>query len=403
MESSLIRTAIIGGGISGLATSVALRAVGHDVDIFERRPEVTEVGSGITLWSNATRALRQLGALEPCAARGGSIREFRLRLADGSHLMTIPIEYFATYAIAIHRYDLLAALLALVPVRSLHKGQACAGMREDTRGVFLQFADGERGPYDMVIGADGLHSTVRQYVTGRTDAPRYRGYVVWRGVSLRPLPEYPLGMISETWGRGHRFGILPLDAGRVCFYATANVPAGAVTRPEARHDVIRKIVGDWHAPIPELLEATPAGAILENPAFDRGIVRGWRRGSVAIIGDAAHAITPNLGQGGCMALEDAVALGALMQGVPADKASIAAALDRFEALRAPRLRAMERRCRYLGALGQWQHPLVTAVRNRVAKILPGGYFVHTSRVIQSYAADQVAVRAKSPGLTPVPR
>ncbi len=397
----MIHAAIVGGGISGLAAAVALRAAGHAVDVFERAPEIREVGSGITLWSNATRALRQLGVLEACAQRSCAIRAFDLRTAAGRQLMTIPIERFATDAVAMHRCDLQAALLGALPPSVLHKGAACLGVREDARGVFLRFEGGERGPFSLAIGADGLHSAVRRYVTGAGDPPRYRGYFVWRGVAFAALPFHPAGRISETWGRGNRFGILPLGGGRVCWYATANVPLEATSAPEDRHDRLSRLIAGWHAPIPELLAATPAGAILENPALDRGLVRGWRRGSALIIGDAAHPITPNLGQGGCMALEDAVVLGTLLQGVAADACAIGAALARFEALRFPRLRAMERRCRWLGALGQWQNPAVTLVRNRVARLIPGAYFVHTSRIIQSYAADQVAARG-APRLTPTP-
>jgi len=385
----MLRVGIVGGGVSGLAAAVALRHAGHAPEIFERAPEIQEVGSGLTLWANATRALRELGALDYCLERSHRIEEFNLQHASGRMLMRIPIEAFATHALAMHRADLQAALVRLLPSELIATHQACLGVREDSTGVFLNFLDGERGPFDVVIGADGVRSCVRTYVGGAVEPLSYRGYTIWRGVA-RVDPAQPMqSAISETWGLGHRFGILPLGAGRVCWYATANSRQPKTTRPEDRQATIQALVEGWHKPVSSLVAATPRDGILEHATYDRTVRSGWSRGAVILLGDAAHPLTPNLGQGACLALEDAVVIGRLLSGVQGRQA-VPAALQRFEQVRLARVRAMARRCRWLGALGQWEDPFANFLRLQAAKVIPGSLLTRTSRVIQSYAADHVA-------------
>ena len=386
----MMRVAIVGGGISGLAAAIALQLEGHEAKIFERAPEIREVGSGLTLWSNATRVLNHLGILDFCLAKSCPIQDFYLMLTSGRQVMRINIEEFATAAIVMHRADLHSALLKRLPSDWVETNAACSNVQEQPDGMCLTINGRLLGPFDLVIGADGVKSVVRHYVTGSDTPPRYRGYYIWRGVAPLDLNSYPAGRVSETWGYGHRFGILPMGNKRVCWYATANQPLGQTTRPEERKRRVLGIVGKWHDPIPSLVDATPTHAILENPAFDRGVKRGWSRAAAVLIGDAAHPITPNLGQGGCMALEDAVVLAKVLSKVDrSDLSGIKVALQKFESLRYPRLQSMERRCRILGAMGQWQHPVLTAIRNRVAALLPGQYFQYTSRTIQKYAADAI--------------
>jgi 2-polyprenyl-6-methoxyphenol hydroxylase-like FAD-dependent oxidoreductase len=385
----MLRVGIVGGGVSGLAAAVALRSVGHAPEVFERAPQIQEVGSGLTLWANATRVLRELGALDACLERSHRIDDFHLQHASGRMLMRIPIEAFATHAVAMHRADLQAALVRRLPAGVVMTQQQCLGIREDASGVYLQLATGERGPFDVVLGADGVRSCIRSYVRGADEPLSYRGYTIWRGVAQMDALQPVQSAISETWGLGHRFGILPLGGGRVCWYATANARQPKTTRPEDRQATILAMVDGWHDPVQSLVAATPSEAILEHATYDRVVRAGWSRGAVALVGDAAHPLTPNLGQGACLALEDAVVLGRLLIGVQGREA-VHGALRRFEQMRLPRVRAMARRCRWLGALGQWEDPRANFLRLQAVKVIPGALFTRTSRAIQSFAADQVA-------------
>jgi 2-polyprenyl-6-methoxyphenol hydroxylase-like FAD-dependent oxidoreductase len=391
----MLKVAVVGGGIGGLAAARALVMQGHEVRVYERAAAIREVGSGLTLWSNATRVLHNLGILGDCLKTSCPIKDFHLLTAAGQLIMRIPVEQFATTAMVMHRADLQALLLRSLPAGVVQTDAECLGIRATAGRHYLEFSDSERGPFDLVVGADGIKSALRHFVRGEVEPPSYRGYFIWRGVGLLNLPDYPAGRTSETWGQGRRFGILPMGHGRVCWYATANQPLSQTSQADARHTLVHELTKGWHSPIPELIEATPHGAILENPAFDRGVQRGWSRGGVVLVGDAAHPITPNLGQGGCMALEDAVVLASLLPGHQNfQPEALAAKLRQFEELRYSRIRSMERRCRILGAIGQWQHPLMARARVTVARLIPGAYFTLTSRAIQKYRAECVAI-AKS--------
>ena len=221
----MVKIGIVGGGISGLASALALTRTDHDVQLFERAPELKEVGSGLTLWSNATRVLRELGVLDRCLKSSQVIRTFCLRLAHGRTVMTIPIGPFATTAVAMHRADLQSALTEAVPKGKIHTNHTCCGVREEAGKTFLVFEE----------------------------------------------------------------------------------------------------------------------------------------------------LTPNLGQGACMALEDAIVLSKML-GTAEQSSSFSSVVAAYEAERFRRIEAMVRRCRWLGALGQWQRPPIAGHRNVLAAQLPGSFF-----------------------------
>src|SRR5579872_261387 len=219
------RIAIVGAGIGGLAAAAALeicdpRAT-FDVEVFERRAEVRGLGAGLTLWANATRVLQQLGALDGCLSQSGPLLNLRVQLWNGRPVMQIPVERFSTPSFAMHRADLHHVLRSRVSRSTFFPASHCIGVSELDDGAELEFADGRKRVFDIVIAADGINSVLRNYVQ-RPRKLNFNGYGVWRGVADgRGLIEQD-GNFYEIWGRGRRFGILPMADHQVCWYATEN-------------------------------------------------------------------------------------------------------------------------------------------------------------------------------------
>jgi 2-polyprenyl-6-methoxyphenol hydroxylase-like FAD-dependent oxidoreductase len=357
---------VIGAGIGGLAAALGLRRAGWSVSVFERAPEIAEVGAGIAIWANGLRTLDALGVGAAVRALGLPDGEGWLRDWRGAPLLPLATaEARARYpelGLMLHRADLHALLLEALGRDAVRLDARLVDLADDGEGVEAVFADGTRARGDLLVGADGLHSVVRARLHGEAP-PRYAGYTAWRAVvpfdaaRLRP---------GESWGRGARFGHAPLPDGRVYMFATRNAPAGERGRGGERAELLRTF-GDWHDPIPALLDAVREEDVLRNDVYDRPVLRRWGRGRITLLGDAAHPMTPNLGQGACQALEDAVVLARHLAG----GADAEPALRAYEAERAPRANAFVTRSRQAGAVGQWTHPLAVRLRTGLVRHVIG--------------------------------
>jgi 2-polyprenyl-6-methoxyphenol hydroxylase-like FAD-dependent oxidoreductase len=349
---------IAGGGIGGLATAIALGRAGHDVRVFERAPEIREVGAGISLWANAIRALDELGLRPAIDAASISYEVAGLRAADGSIISSISAaemhRLLGVPVVIMHRADLLAALVAAVPASNISYGAACTAVVDRGEAIEIELSDGRRVRGDVLVGADGLHSVVRAALHG-AEPPRYAGCTAWRAV----VPFETSGVLAgETWGGdGSLFGLVPISGKRVYWYAAMNVPEGGRSpHPKAE---LKAAFGGWHAPIGALIDAADEAGILRNDIYDRPVLRTWSRGRATLVGDAAHPMTPFMGQGACQALEDAVMLGRCLS----DGAGVAAALREYERRRIPRANAFVTRSRLAGRIARVRHPLLAAMRN----------------------------------------
>jgi 2-polyprenyl-6-methoxyphenol hydroxylase-like FAD-dependent oxidoreductase len=348
---------IVGAGIGGLAAAIALRQSAIDVEVFEQADSIQEVGAGISLWANAIEALDAIGV-------GGAIRaasvEYTvggLRTADGSVLTQVStdelVRVFGTPVVVLHRADLVASLLRTLPPGTLSLGSRCLSVRQDDRSVTVQMADGRTASGDLLIGADGLNSVVRAALHGQ-HPPAYAGCTAWRAVV--PFDTTTI-RASESWGGGNLFGQVPISGNRVYWYAAKRAPAGE--RPPAAKAELLRLFGNWHEPIGALIDAAHESAILQNDIFDRAPLRAWGKGRITLLGDAAHPMTPFLGQGGCQALEDAVVLGRRLRCA----SDLPAALRAYEAERIPRANAFVRRSRLVGRIARMRNPLAVALRN----------------------------------------
>ncbi len=371
---------IIGGGIGGVAAAVALHRAGIDVTVYERAAELREVGVGMMLWPNATRVLKELGVLERVAALSGPNRHFLVRSSAGAILMDIGLGHFDVPALCTRRSDLLDALISALPPRCVRLGHDFEHFERQKSGVGVHFSNGASVEHDFLIGADGIRSRVRSQLLG-VHKLVYRGYSVWRGLA-RLTGSAPRGSNSETWGRGKRFGILNTGGDRFTWYATANTdPDHADSLAGRQRDLLRMFAG-WHEPVESLITATEEGAILKNAAYDLAPLKRWGQGRVMLLGDAAHPCTPNLGLGGCMALEDALVLAKSV----AREASPELALRRYESLRRARTRHVQQRSLLIGHIGQWENVLIAAGRQAVTGMLPAKIFERNLRRVYSYAA-----------------
>jgi 2-polyprenyl-6-methoxyphenol hydroxylase-like FAD-dependent oxidoreductase len=323
------------------------------------------VGAGLSLWPNGMSALDRIGL--GAQVRRRSVRDVDSALRSPSGELLVAADSSALerllgdVSLVIHRAELLALLQAALPSDSVLTAAACTGFEESKGGVIARFADGSRVRARFVIGADGMHSTVRSALFGER-APRYAGYTAFRGLVRFDHRKLRAGI---SVGRGCQFGQAPMADGQVYWFATENAQRGHVAAGKTRREKLLERFADWHDPIPELIAATDEHAILHHDVFDREPLPTWGRGLVSLLGDAAHPMTPNLGQGANQALEDAVALAdALRHGAAGE---LEGALRSYEEARRERANQVVLASRRVGRAMQLQSSWACAVRDALLK------------------------------------
>jgi 2-polyprenyl-6-methoxyphenol hydroxylase-like FAD-dependent oxidoreductase len=376
-----MRVAVIGAGIGGLVTAIGLQRAGADVTVFERAPGPRPSGSGLSLWGNAFTALDAVGLdLRPLGAPQWNLTAGQRR-PDGRWLSVIPAATVRELRV-VHRADLHRALAqALKPGTVRYSvdippaADPLAGRASDEQPA----GDAPTG-CDVVVAADGLRSLTRASWPGDPGV-RYSGYSTWRGVTAHAVDLG--GGAGETLGDGLRFGLAPMADGRVYWFAVATMPAGTVLPDE--YGEVRRRFATWHAPIPEVIAATPPEVVFRLDIHDlNGPVPTFRRGRTVLLGDAAHAMTPDLGQGAGQAMEDAATLTRLLEpyaGSPhPDPAAIDRALNTYDGLRRARTQPIAARARKLGTFVQSGGRL----RNAVLRLTPPAVIARQLRTLQSW-------------------
>lgn len=365
-----MKVIVAGGGIGGLAAANALQRSGVEVVVLERARELRAVGAGIALWANATRVLRRLGlheaVLEAGAEIGGEARTWR-----GRKLFSLTAKdlrrRFGAANLAVRRSDLQSALLAALPADTVRPGAELVDFEQGAGGVTVLLAGGGEESGDLLVGADGLRSTVRARVLG-DGPPRYAGFTAWRAIVEDAADLAPEGTGLNLWGRGAEFGLVGVGRGRAYWYATKNAPEGEPEKTAGRKEEILERLVHAYEPARAAVEATRGADILRTDLYDRDPARErWGGGRVTLLGDAAHPMTPSLGQGACQAIEDAAALADALKESPADPA---AALRRYEERRIKRTAAIVQRSRRMASLMQSESPALCALRDGAAKAMP---------------------------------
>jgi 2-polyprenyl-6-methoxyphenol hydroxylase-like FAD-dependent oxidoreductase len=361
-----VRIIVIGGGIGGLTAAIALVRVGIDAQIYEHAPALTEVGAGIALGPNATHALDAIALGDRVRSQSLVGLQGGLRKPNGGMLAQLSSGEFAdkigTVAV-MHRAELLDLLLREIDPARLHLGRACAEVEQDRGEVTVRFHDGETARADALLGADGLRSTIRAQAFGNPPI-RYAGYTAWRAVVDFDGIRNP--MVQETWGRGCRFGIVPMSRGRVYWFATKNAPGGQRDPEGGAKDTLSEAFRGWHEPIQALISAAKEHSILRNDIYDLDPLPNFVRGRIGLLGDAAHAMTPNMGQGACQAIEDAVVLAACLR----KNGSVESGLLEYERRRRPRTKRFVLQSRRLGAFAQKENPILCLARDALIRMTP---------------------------------
>jgi 2-polyprenyl-6-methoxyphenol hydroxylase-like FAD-dependent oxidoreductase len=360
------RVLIIGGGIGGLAAALALHRIGVRASVFERAPEIREVGAALTLWSNAVKALRQLGVGEKVVALSSTLEHNKTITPEGKVLSEQDMAGLAHEAgapcIVAHRADLQRTLLEALPPEEVHTGRACIGVEQTADAVVARFADGREERGDLLIGADGIRSVVRECLLGKSE-PRYAGYTCWRGIAHFTDPALPPGHGYFLLGRGTQMGLFPCGPGRVYWFVTRNAPHGSLDREGPHRNKVLASFPVWPDVFRKAIEATDEPAILPGDIVDRDPSPVWGQGRVTLLGDAIHATTPNLGQGACQALEDAVVLAHCLR----TTTDPIPALRRYEDLRRDRTAMVTQESRSLGKVFQAENRLLVWLRNWIIR------------------------------------
>ncbi|MET9633748.1 FAD-dependent monooxygenase [Lentzea sp. NPDC006480] len=353
------RVVVAGGGIGGLATAVALHQRGIPVVVLERAPEFREIGAGLSLWPNAMRALDSLGLAAQVRAAGavetgGGVRDRAGRWLSRTDNAAIERRH-GWPLVVVHRAELLRILVSALPASSLRPDSEVHAVAQDGSGVSVTHRGGSEHA-DLVVAADGLNSILRRQWWPRAAGPRYVGCTGWRAVT-KPLPRLEVEG-AVLWGRGERAGFTVLPGSRYYVFGAVTAPRGAA------FDFPRHFAG-WPDPLPALLAAVPDGAVIARDVHDLPPLPTYVCGRVVLLGDAAHAMNPILGQGACQALEDAVTLAACLDGPDVDTA-----LERYDRVRRPRTQSIVRRSARLDAVAQWTWPPAVLARDLGARLTP---------------------------------
>jgi 2-polyprenyl-6-methoxyphenol hydroxylase-like FAD-dependent oxidoreductase len=364
----MTKVIVAGGGVGGLTTAIALRRAGLEVDLYEQAADLQQIGAGLHLWTNAVKVLQGLGVAEKVAENSCEMRKAEFRTARGGLIASWPIPEisrdYGAPTLMISREALSGVLASFVDDSAIHLGMKVTGFEESGDGVEVRFADGSSAQADVLVGADGLRSAVRAQVLG-DQRPREAGYTVWRGVVPGARGMIEPGLFNSVFGRGERFVFYEVGFDELYWMSVAANEGADETRGEALKAVLHRRHEGWFEPIQKMMAATPPEAIHRTVIYDRPPDERWSSQRATLLGDAAHPMTFNVGQGACQAIEDAVVLARHLSG----NAAVPAALQAYESERKPRTAKFQNLATRLGNMGQLSNPVAVQVRNNMMRVI----------------------------------
>lgn len=358
---------VVGAGVGGLTVAAALVRDGWSVRVYERRDSLEDItfGAGLGIWTNGIRALRQIDLGEQVERNGTQLEHFDQRSWRGDLVASWPVGDIAREigapSIDITRSALVRVLGEAVGDGALRLGVACTRFEQDDGGVTVHLSNGATERCQLLIGCDGINSTVRAQLLGRIQ-PSYRGYTAWRGLVNFQNEAAPSHMFQQFWGRGRRIAFYHVDDEGLLFWiAIANAREGECDPEGAAKAHVAAIFQGCAEPVPAMISATEGAEIQRLDVYDLDPISSWARGRVTLMGDAAHAMTFNVGQGACQAILDGVALAKQLR----EAGDIPSALRDFEGSRRKQVTSLLNLSRWIGRLGRWDRPRACTARERI--------------------------------------
>ena len=355
---------IVGAGIGGLTTALILKQKGYSFTVFEGADEIKPVGAGIVLAINAMQILDQLGLYEKVEAAGNrisaaKITDHKLKPLSYVDLKRFEVKYGVSN-VAIHRGDLQQLLANEVGLENIHLSKRLLNI-ENTghKGHILSFEDGSNVNANILIGADGIKSIVRNQLYEQATL-RYAKQICWRGICEINLPDQYDNVSHEAWGKGKRFGFVKINKSNVYWFALIN------DKKDKLEGRLFEIFREFHQDILSIIKATPVANIIKNEIADLKPFYKWHTENSCLIGDAAHATTPNLGQGACQAIEDAYALGNFLTGTT----NIQTAFNAYEKSRQKKAHMIVDQSWKIGKIAQIENNFGIWLRNNLVKSIP---------------------------------
>lgn len=360
------KIAIIGAGIAGLTAAIMLEQQGYQTAIFEASPAVRGIGAGLGLASNGIKAFNYLGLDKEVMAISNPLTGFTINDAQRKSIFSIDTDrikrHFKADNYAVDRGNLHQLLSKKIVPSKIHPLKKLTHLESKSDHVIVRFSDKTEEWFHFVIGADGVHSQVRQNLIPES-IPRYTGYWCWRGIVNHSLKNPH--QTEAVWAKKGRFGYTPLSKNKVYWFSCINAPKKS-NIPQYELPELKENFKNYYPLVSHLLDKSHNDQLIRGPILDIDPITQYHFNRVLLIGDAAHAATPNMGQGACLAIEDvAVLQDELQQGHTLQKAS-----KNFESRRLNRTHYIMKNSRKAGKIAQIENGFINTFRNSLFRILP---------------------------------
>ncbi|WP_298512124.1 FAD-dependent monooxygenase [uncultured Kordia sp.] len=356
---------IIGAGIGGLTTALALEKKGIKVSIYEQAKTIKPLGAGIMLASNAMQVYRNLGIEELLIANAAPLHAMNITNKDLKAFSKIDLQYFKhTYdlqSISIHRGKLQQILLDHLKTTNIYLDHQLKNLTKKKGGYLIEFENGKTLQSSLLLGADGIHSQVRKVLFPESQI-RTTNQVCWRGMANFTLPKIYQNELNEAWGTGDRFAFVQLNAHQMYWYAVK-------TFTQNNHEFSSKHLAtyfkEYASIVTEIIQQTPVESIHTTVMEDLKPIPNWHDEFACLLGDAAHATTPNMGQGACQAIEDAYEIAKYIAQYDSEKAFAS-----FQNSRMPNAKKVVHQSWQIGKISHWKHPIAVFLRNGLLRMTP---------------------------------
>lgn len=378
---------IAGGGIGGLTTALACQHANLDYEVYEAAPEIREIGAGIWVPPNAMQVMKKLGMADTIIKSGTWLESISVGGPRGERWYSLRsdkvIPKFGFSTVAIHRARLQGILYDALDHNKIFTGKRLKRFESSDKKVTAFFEDGTQASGDCLIGADGLRSVTRRQLFGEMPL-RYSGQTCWRGVIKFQLADELKGNMIELWGKtpGQRFAYSNISEDEVYYYATLATPAGGNDDLSTIKSFLHQGYDSFGEIASKIIDHINPEAVIRTDLFDLKPINNWIQNNVALLGDAAHATTPNLGQGAAQAIEDAYVLAECLK---SNKNNIPSALHAYQKKRMHRAHYIVNASWKLGQLTSIRNPIGITLRNWMLRSTPE--FIARKQVERVYTSN----------------